>query len=383
MAQAALFSLSIEILDSPLSKFGNVRVRRSCDGVGTSGLCISQLSFDVPGDLYAPRAAKTVVDGVSGLPTYYIDNRSKSKGVYSVTCLDRLAFADLAFPIDQTLELDKIEIYGKANFPETGMVNKFYLDTATGTLYKWNGKQYIEASDDDYTPTLSISEVIQLIINTVGFADLTGIPPWLTKIPRSKLQCSCSEVLSFIAECCCGFFYMTSDDVCTFAPFGEFTSTMSVTRHTALDIGIEYTPAGILCTDGNGLQFGRGSTISTYDTVQINSDLITNTGCEEIWNRIDGETYTQYNCDTCVLPSVPYPAALINYAQGYDLITQDISCEITANGIFGTLRGNAPSDGEIGSRHRLTRNRVEYGKKCGNIINSKYQGIIVCEDDEE
>ena len=80
--------------------------------------------------------------------------------------------------------------------------------------------------------------------------------------------------------------------------------------------------------------------------------------------------------------SVPYPAAKISYAQGYEFITQDISCEITANGIFGTLRGTAPSDGEIGSRHRLTRNRVEYGKKCGNIINSKYQGIIVCEDEE-
>ena len=175
---------------------------------------------------------------------------------------------------------------------------------------------------------------------------------------------------------------MTSGDVCTFAPFGEFTSTMSVKRHTALDIGIEYMPSGILCTDGNGNQFSRGSPSGTYDTVQINSDLISNAGCEEIWSRIDGETYTQYSCDMCILPSVPYPAAKISYAQGYEFITQDISCEINANGIFGTLRGNAPSDGEIGSRHRLTRNRVEYGKKCGNIINSKYQGLIVCEDEE-
>ena len=64
MAQAALFSLSIEVLESPLTKFGNVRVKRSCDGVGTSGLCVSQLSFDVPIDFYAVRAAKTVVKGV-------------------------------------------------------------------------------------------------------------------------------------------------------------------------------------------------------------------------------------------------------------------------------------------------------------------------------
>lgn len=382
MAQAALFSLSIEVLESPLTKFGNVRVKRSCDGVGTSGLCISQLSFDVPNELYAPRAAKTAVIGVSGLPTYYIDSRTKSKGVYSVTCLDRLAFADLNFPIEKTLELDKIEVYGKENFPEVGAPNKFYLDTSDGTLYTWKGNGYVKASDDDYKPVLPIEEVRRLIIETVGFTDLTGIPSWLTEIPRYKLQCSCSEILSFIAECCCGFFYMTEDDICTFAPFGEFTSEMAVSKHTALDIGVGYKPNGILCTDGNGVQYSRGSLGSTYDTLQINSDLITNEGCEEIWSRIDGEEYYQYTCDTCILQSVPFPGAKINYAQGFELITQDISCEITANGIFGTLRGNAPSDGEIGSRHRLTRNRVEYGKKCGNIINSRYQGIIVCEDEE-
>ena len=83
-------------------------MRRNTDGIGTSGLCISQLSFDVPGELYAARAAKTVVKGVSGLPTYYIDSRTKSKGVVSVTCLDRLAFADIDFPIDKCLELGSL-----------------------------------------------------------------------------------------------------------------------------------------------------------------------------------------------------------------------------------------------------------------------------------
>ncbi|MBQ5331764.1 MAG: hypothetical protein J6K92_00680 [Oscillospiraceae bacterium] len=337
MAQAAVFSLGIEILDSPLKKFGNVRVKRSCDGVGMSGLCISQISFDVPGELYAVRAAKTVVKGVNGLPTFYIDDRHKSRGVYSVTCLDRLAFADIDFPYSSFLE-------GEGPLP--------------------------------------IADVVQNIINVVKFKGLTGIPAWLTEIPREKLQGSCSDILSFIAECCCGFFYMTDDDVCTFAPFGSFSSTMSVSKHTALDIGIDYSPNGILCTDGNGRQYSRGGVGYSFDTVQINSDLISNEGCEEIWKRIDGKTYTQYSCDTCILPSVPYPAVKISYAQGYELITQDINCEITKNGIFGSLRGNAPSDGEIGSRHRLTRNRVEYGKKCGNIINSKYQGIIVVDDEE-
>lgn len=337
MAQAALFSLSIEILDSPLSKFGNVNVRRGVDGIGTSGLCISQLSFDVPEELYAARAAKTVVKGVSGLPTYYIDNRTKSKGVVSVTCLDRLAFADIDFPLE--------------------LVEKEY----------------------DNVP---ISDIRSIIINTVGFSDLTGIPPWITSIKREKLECSCSDVLNFIAECCCGFFYMTNDDVCTFVPYGSYSASMAVKEHTALDIGIDYKANGILCTDGNGVQYSRGSVGYSYDTLQINSDLITNEGCEEIWSRAKDKTITQFKCDKAVVSSVPYPAELINFAQGYEFIAHSINCKITACGIIASLTGNAPSDGEIGSRHRLTRNRVEYGKKCGNIINSKYQGIIVCEDEE-
>lgn len=308
--------------------------------MGTAGLCISQLSFDVPGELYAPRAAETKVTGADGLPSYYIDKRSRKKGVTSVTCLDRLAFADVDFPWE--------------DFTDHGENSK-----------------------------IPVSGVLKKIELAVGFKGITGVPTWLTEIPGEKLQATCSEVLSFIAECCCGFWYMTADDICAFAVFGSFTSTMNVTRHTALDIGIEYSPCGIICTDGNGDQFSRGTVGYSYDTLRIESDLITDNGCEEIWGRINGKTYTQYSCDKCILPSVPYPAVRITYAQGYELITQDISCQITKNGIFGTLRGNAPDDSEIGSRHRFTRNNVAYGKKSGNILYTKYQGIMVLDDDEE
>lgn len=382
-ARAALFSLGIEILDSPLSKFGNVNVRRSADGIGTSGLSISQLSFDVPEELYAPRAAKTVVTGVNGLPTYYIDSRSKSKGIVSVTCLDRLAFADVDFPIDKCLILSLVKYPSKDKFPKTGIAGKAYLDTAANKYYKWNGKGYDEMAEADYKPALSISEVTELIVNTVGLARLTGIPPWLTEIPRAKLQCTCSEILSFIAETCCGFFYMTDGNVCTFVPYGSYSASMAVKEHTALDIGIEYAANGILCTDGNGVQYSQGDVGYSYDTLQINSDLITQAGCEEIWGRASGKTLTQFKCDKAVVPSIPYPAELIMFAQGYEFIAHSINCKLSACGIIASLSGNAPSDGEIGSRHRLTRNKVELGKKSGSIMHTKYQGDIVLDDEED
>lgn len=360
-----------------------MNVRRNTDGIGTSGLCISQLSFDVPGELYAARAAKTVVKGVSGLPTYYIDSRTKSKGVVSVTCLDRLAFADIDFPIDKCLELGLIKYPSQSKFPKTGVKTKIYLDTSENKYYKWNGSKYEETKEANYTPTLPILEVREIIISLVGFSDITGIPSWLTEIPRAKLQCTCSEILSFIAECCCGFFYMTDDNVCTFVPYGSYSASMAVKEHTALDIGIDYKANGILCTNGSGVQYSMGNVGYSYDTLQINSDLITQTGCEEIWGRASGKTVTQFKCDKAVVSSVPYPAELINFAQGYDLIAHSVSCKITACGIIASLTGNAPSDGEIGSRHRLTRNKVELGKKSGNIMHTKYQGLIVLEDETD
>lgn len=368
-----------------MKQFGNVTVSRAVSGIGMAGLCVSQLSFDVPDVLYAPRAAKTVVTGISGVPTFYIDKRTKSDGVVSVVCLDRLAFADVAFPIDECIDPDIVKYSSKDVFPAKGSRSKLYYDSSTDKYYKWNGSKYVESSETAHNPTLPIAEVLQLIINTVGFDGLTGVPYWLTEIPRAKLQCTCSEILSYIAECCCGFFYMTDDDVCTFLPFGSYSSMMAVDKYTAPDIGIEYTPMGILCTDGSGNQFSLGSAVNCYDTIQIESDLITQEGCAEIWARADGETLTQFSCEKALVSSVPYPAVMMKFRQGddsVDMIAHSISCRITASGIIANLIGNAPSDGEIGSRHRLTRNRVEYGKKCGNIMNTPYQGLVILDDEE-
>lgn len=351
-------------------------MRRNTDGIGTSGLCISQLSFDVPGELYAARAAKTVVKGVSGLPTYYIDSRTKSKGVVSVTCLDRLAFADIDFPLSK---IDSSRYYSLKALEE-GKKSDYSSKKITKAEYTAYLNQ-LTAAEKDFE-NIPITSVVQLIVNEAGFSGISGIPSWITTIKREKLECSCSEILSFIAECCCGFFYMTDNDVCTFVPYGSYSSSMAVKSHTALDIGIDYTANGILCTDGKGVQYSRGGVGFPYDTLQINSDLITNNGCEEIWNRARGKTVTQFKCDKAIVSSVPYPAELIKFAQGYNLIAHSISCKITACGIIASLSGNAPSDGEIGSRHRLTRNKVELGKRSGNVMHTKYQGLIILDDEE-
>lgn len=317
-----------------------MRVSRQLDGIGMSGICITELSFDVPGDLEVYRAAEVVLSGVDGVSTFYIDNRTKSGGVTSVTCLDKLALADAAFP-DSSI---------------------------TGS---------------DYDESVPIVTVKELIASTIGIDSVGALPSWLSSVPRAKLKdATCSEVLNFIAEACCGFFYMVGSS-CQFIAFGNISSAMSISQHTALDIGAEYSPVGVLCTDGNGVQYSRGSVGNTYDTIQIDSDLITDAGCAAVWEKAEGVTLKQFSCDKAIVASVPYPAVQITFGQGYELIAHSIECEITACGIVASLSGNVPSDSEIGSRHRLTRNKIEYGKRSGNVMHTKYQGTLVLDDEEE
>lgn len=313
-----------------------------------SGICVTELSFDVPGDLEAYRAAQVVlsttdssIGGIYG--PFHIDSRTKSNGITTVTCLDRLALADAAFP----LEL---------------LSNSPYVDKA-----------------------VPISTVMGLISSKIQ-ANTGSVPSWFTEVPWEKLKGTCSEVLNFIAEACCGFFYMVMDYgmfSCQFIAFGSISSTMSISQHTALDIGVEYSPVGVLCTDGNGVQYSRGSVGNAYDTIQIDSDLITDAGCADVWEKAEGVTLKQFNCSKAIVPSVPYPAVQITFGQGYELIAHSIECEITACGIVASISGNVPSDGEIGSRHRLTRNKVEYNKKSGSVMYTKYQGTLVLDDEEE
>ena len=81
-----------------MEKFGNVTVTKAVAGLGTSGICTSQQTFATPAPFNAYRAAEVVLTGVSGLPKYYIDSRTQSDGIVTVTCLDRMAFTDEEFP---------------------------------------------------------------------------------------------------------------------------------------------------------------------------------------------------------------------------------------------------------------------------------------------
>ncbi len=307
--------------------------------MGISGLCTSELSFTCPAPLYAVRAAKVILRGVSGAASYYIDSREQHDGIVSVRCVDRMAFMDEAFPYDKLDNEDK-------NVP--------------------------------------IASVMALIVQTVGnITGYGGIPSWLTHYPRIKCEgAACADILSDISDSCCGVWYINSEDNLQFLPFGSFSGQAVVDTHTPLDKGIEFTAAGIRGTDGKGNVYERGDVIRKYDSIIIDGELITDDGINEIWSRA-AYTYKAVSCERCKLseiPSVGCDMAFRVSAEGYETYRiNDISCSISAVGIYATAVASAPSDSEIGLRGRLTRaaaNSVKYNSLSGIQRFTAYQGVI-------
>lgn len=298
-----------------------------------NGLTTSQISFSVPGEITAPRAAEVELTGVGSLPKYYIANRPLSNGVTQVTCYDRMAYSDRAFP---------------------------YSDFNANTI--------------------PIADIMRKIADVCGVGNCVGVPSWITGMSKTKLQGTCADIMTAIAETACGFWRVSYDNNYEFVPFGSFTATMTVNKHTALNIGNSYSVQGVQGTDGSGNVYTAGSTaLHSYDGIIIDSDLITGEGVSEIWTRAKDTVMTAVSCEKSIVDSIPEINTLVTFGQGGSHIINNISCSVSAGGIVASLQGNAPSGDEIGTRGIISRklsNAVMLGKQTGSQIITAYQGTM-------
>ena len=332
-ARAAVFSPVISILGSELKNFGEITVSRACDGVGMNGLTTSQISFSVPGEITAPRAAEVELTGVGSLPKYYIATRPMSNGVTQVTCYDRMAFADTSFPYS-----------------------------------------------DFIGDTIPIADILQKIANVCGVGKCVGVPSWIKKMSKTKLQGTCADIMGSIADAACGFWRVSYDNDYEFVPFGSYTATMNIEQHTALNVGNSYVVQGVQGTDAKGNVYTAGATpLHSYDSIIIDSDMITADGVAEIWSRAENTEMTAVVCEKSIVGTIPEINTQVTFGQGGSHIINNISCSISAGGIIASLQGNAPSGDEIGTRGFISRklsNTVKIGKQTGGQIVTAYQGIV-------
>lgn len=339
---AAVFSLALTAGGTEITQFCEITVTRAVDGLGTSGLCTSQLTFTTPAPFYAYRAAPVVLTGVSGVGKYYIDTRTQSGGVVTVTCLDRMAFMDEDFPCSSL--------------------------------------------DSSVPEDVPINTVMGLIVQTVK--ELTGyggIPSWLSTFPKAELAgATCADVLTKISEACCGIFYISDEQSLQFLPYGNTSGQVNADVHTVLDMGCEFTAAGVRCVDGDGNIITRGDASRKYDSINISSGLISGAGCEEIWERAQDYTHKAYSCQRCRLDAVPPTGGTVNFAGSGVLRAGSLTASISRAGIFAEVSNPEPSGSEIGTRGRNIRetdSKVNYGRS-GAMVFTKYQGVILTDGKE-
>ncbi len=349
----AVFSLTITVGGIDLGYFTDVTVTRSCDGLGFSGLSTAQLSFKTTKSAWqsvsAYVAAPVVVSGVSNLPTFYIDNRKTDGSIVTVTALDRMAFAD-----NETFPYDSLDGTGE---------------------------------------NVQLSAVTALIADTVGFGSVSGVPSAFgSYYPRSKLSgISCGSILSAIAEVCVGVWYVDSYDNCVFAPAFSGTNTISITTHTALALGLDHKRYGVIFTDSDNNQYAYGTTTTSAGVLQVSSDLAT----AELAQAAYASTVTNVgtisivSAESALMPygTVPYIGLLATFAQtGTQYLINVVTAKITRNGVVCSLSTSDPNTSEIGLQGKLTKavqNRVEYNKKSGCAIYTKYQGTVYVDEETE
>ena len=308
-------------------------------------MCTSQLTFSCPAPLHAYRAAEVTLTGAFlDLPTYYIDSRKVSGGTVSVTALDRMAYTDEPFP-DETITYD-----------------------------------------NDKAQTSAVMDVIAQKCGFSGYS--VSIPQWLANISKSLCEGrSCASILEDLSIVLCGYWYVAADNKLAFRAYGDSSGEMAVADHTALDIGDEYTAKGVRVTSEKNT-YERGSTLYSYDTIQISSELGTDEAAADIWSRAAGKYYDSVSCSDCVMDFIPLPSCDVSFAQNSSRTYRimDISARISCSGIIGSLSTSAPSGSEISRRGRIERSvddKLTKGKKYGKARITAYQGIIYEEDDEE
>ena len=107
------------------------------------------------------------------------------------------------------------------------------------------------------------------------------------------------------------------------------------------------------------------------------------------YDSLDGTgEKVQLSAESALMPygTVPYIGLLATFAQtGAQYLINVVTAKITRNGVVCSLSTSDPNTSEIGLQGKLTKavqNRVEYNKKSGCTIYTKYQGTVYVDEEE-
>lgn len=338
-----------------------MRIMQNADGYGTSGVCMSELTFSIPASDYGfqdiPPSAKVTFQmvGVGGVPvtfapTFYIYSRSKSGGVVSFKCYDRMIWAE------------QPDTASESSFDDNGMIESQYI--------------------------------VQQIASQCGFKGW-GLGGTITTVPEVYLPMedvigkSCHDILNSVSEAWCGFFKADNDDMLVFIPFGSVYSLGNQAyRHTPISTGGIKGPIMRVVMSNGSESFSAGNSgADVFNTLKLSSKYASGDIAAQIMERVNNYVYEAWECQKCIINEsacgIEINAAMA-FGDGSERVANHITKIPTPAGILISCGSNDVTETEfdfLGALSRKIEERIADGETLGNnIMITRYQSIVHLEE---
>lgn len=281
--------------------------------------------------LFAGLAAPVVVSGIGGLPTFYIDKRSYSDGIWTVECVDRCACLDV---------------------PIKGLV----------------------ASDGQYL----MSAVFDKLKTDCGVAAVSAPSGLPTYISKEKIDGKTYQsVLQEISEAYCGFWCSHYTSTIEFVPYNQIQSSETLTEHARVHSNGTFAYSSVNVSNGKQNQsYGSGE-----PSLNINNDFV-NVSNSSLYSGIVSTSFAGWSIDKAVSTTADLP--LIGgklTMQGTDYRVTRTSGYVAGNKLIISAGGDIPQYGEINRRGLLQQkldNAISIDRTYGTIkpTNDKDLGFV-------
>lgn len=336
---------------------------QNADGYGTSGVCMSELTFDIPASDYGfqdiPPTAKVTFNMVGAVntevtfaPAFYIYTRSKKGGVISFKCYDRMIYTD------QTITMSETSFDA---FAENELIESRYVVQHIASQCGFNGFGIsILSGSDEFVPPVYMPKEDVLVQN-------------------------CNQILNIVSEAWCGFFKVDNNNKLLFVPFGYAHSLGNTAfKHTGISLGSVKGPiTQVIMSNGTETFISGNNGADIFNTLKISSKYASAYIASIIKDRLQDFVYEAWECDRCILNdssgSIEINAE-ISFGDGSERVANHITKIPTPAGIFISCGNNDVSETEFdytGALSREIEKRIADGEKLGNnIIITRYQGPI-------
>lgn len=323
----------------------DIRISKSVDGIGTSGVSTSQISGKVYTSYRFPEnsAVKVSFRGWE-FPTYYIDKPEYDGVAMSFTAYDRCKDLDILFNYSNYPQ-----------YPPSDNSDSSSTDSSSTTQKKVEAK-YLA------------SEVVRDLVNQVGFSSCEYVPRTLYLKQSDLKGKSCREILQILTEASFGVAYCGNDNKLRFVSAlssgsgtsvkkGEYSRIIEKSQKSYTKLLVEDSKNNKLYEYGSGdyshcLMLG-GSLLNEETSQAIASEMLASNGLD----------YLAFSIDNAIISSnIEVMGQAFIQDSDTKYICRNITISFTATRAVASL-----------SSPQMSESKSEYLNKFMRIANKKVQ----------